>query len=59
MPVDTEIEISHATDPIVAAWKGGSLFANSDAYASQVVTREQYREEGHSVCRRRFAAQAC
>ena len=38
----------------LSAWRGGSLFAASEGFAAQTVTREQYREGGHSLCRRKF-----
>jgi len=53
---DYTVEMTSASDPTLAAWRGGSLFAASDDYDSAVVTKEQYREEGHALCRRRFAA---
>mmetsp|Transcript_4605 Transcript_4605/g.15098 ORF Transcript_4605/g.15098 Transcript_4605/m.15098 type:complete len:438 (+) Transcript_4605:72-1385(+) len=56
VPADFRIEVTAASDPTLAAWRGGSLFAASDDYDSAVVTKEQYREEGHALCRRRFAA---
>ena len=59
IPSETELEISTASDPINAAWRGGSIFAASDAYESQVVTRAEYQEYGHALCRRRFAAAEC
>ena len=43
---------------MVAAWKGGSIFASSEPYPSQAVTREQYKEGGHAYCRRKFLAQS-
>lgn len=55
VPGDTELEVTHAADPLCAAWKGGAIFAASEAYASQVVTRDEYHEHGHALCRRRFA----
>ena len=59
VPSECDIQITHAADPINAAWRGGSIFAASDLYPSQVVTRKEYKEEGHSLCRRRFLAQQC
>ncbi len=56
VPSDYTIELTAASDPTLAAWRGGSIFAASDEFDSAVVTKEQYREEGHSLCRRRFAA---
>jgi len=54
VPFDMPICISHVAEPMLAAWCGGSLFAASYAYESQVVTREEYQEHGHVLCRRRF-----
>lgn len=59
VPADMEIGLTHASDPLLATWRGGSLFASSEAYPSQTVTRAQYHEEGHSLCRRRFLSQQC
>lgn len=59
MPSDTEMSVVEAADPICAAWRGGSIFAASDGYPSQVVTRAEYQEHGHAICRRRFAAGEC
>jgi actin-related protein 6 len=58
VPGEVEIDVTRAADPIVAAWKGGSIFASSEAYPSQAVTREQYKEGGHAYCRRKFFAQS-
>ena len=59
VPSDIDVGLASAADPLLCAWRGGSLFAASDAYPSQVVTRAQYHEEGHAICRRRFLAQQC
>jgi len=56
VPSEYEIGITSAAQPTLSAWRGGSIFASSDEYASQVVTKKEYREEGHALCRRRFAA---
>uniref|UniRef100_A0A6T9PHI6 Actin-related protein 6 n=1 Tax=Haptolina ericina TaxID=156174 RepID=A0A6T9PHI6_9EUKA len=53
-PADYSISISRASDPLLAAWKGGSLFASADSYESHVVTKAEYDEHGHSLCRARF-----
>lgn len=58
-PAEYEVGVSTAAEPNLAAWRGGSLFAASEAYPSQLVTREQYHEHGHSLCRRRFLEQSC
>ena len=58
-PCDSEIEMTMADDPIVANWRGASIFAASEAYPMHVVTKKEYKEGGHSLCRRRFLAQQC
>ena len=55
-PAVLQLGISRMADPVLAAWRGGALFAASDAFPSQLVTKEEYREHGHSFCRRRFLA---
>ena len=55
-PADAPVEVTAAEEPLLAAWRGGSLFAASAEYESQTVTRAQYHEGGHALCRRRFAA---
>ena len=54
VPSDLPIGFTAASDPTLAAWRGGSIFAAAAEYDSAVVTKEQYREEGHALCRRRF-----
>jgi len=54
IPSDHSVGITHVADPLLAAWRGGSIFAASDSFPSQVVTKEEYREHGHSICRQRF-----
>ena len=58
-PCDSEIEMTMADEPIVANWRGASIFAASEAYPMHVVTKKEYKEGGHSLCRRRFLAQQC
>ena len=57
VPSDVELELTRAADPLTAAWRGGSIFANGAGYPGQAVTRDEYREGGHAYCRRRFLAQ--
>jgi len=59
VPSDTDIGITAAADPITAAWRGGAVFAASEGYAARVVTRDEYHEHGHALCRRRFAVADC
>ena len=59
IPAETELDVTMAADPICAAWKGGSIFAASANYPTQLVTRAEYQEYGHALCRRRFAVAEC
>ena len=59
VPGDTEIEITSADDPIKAAWSGGSMFAATDGFKKQVVTKEEYQEHGSALCRKRFGKGEC
>ena len=59
VPHDTELGLTQAAEPVCAAWRGGSLFAASAGFPAQTVTRAEYHEHGHSLCRRRFAAGDC
>ena len=56
VPTDCEIGVTAAADPLNAAWRGGSIFASADSFPAQMVTRAEYQEHGHSLCRRRFLA---
>ena len=56
VPTEYAINVSAAKAPLLSAWHGGSSFAASEEYASQVVTKREYQEHGHALCRQRFAA---
>lgn len=44
--------------PVVCAWQGGGVVANSQAwYAAEAVTRAAYDEEGHRAVARCMASQ--
>ena len=59
IPAEAELDVTMADDPICAAWKGGSILAAAPTYPSQLVTRAEYQEYGHALCRRRFAVAEC
>lgn len=40
--------------PITYAWEGGKLISENDDFEDMVVTREDYEENGHSVCEEKF-----
>ena len=56
VPSDYEIGITAAASPINSVWRGGSIFASTEGFATQTVTRAEYHEHGHALCRRRFLA---
>ena len=56
VPSDFEIGVSAASEPINSVWRGGSIFAAADGFQAQTVTRAEYHEHGHALCRRRFLA---
>ena len=40
--------------PITYAWEGGKLLSEDPTFSSFLVTREEYEEEGHTICFERF-----
>ncbi len=54
IPADAKLGVSTYSSPTLAAWRGGSLFAASDGFDSQCVTRQQYHDGGHAYCRKKF-----
>ncbi|KAJ1615804.1 hypothetical protein T492DRAFT_606769, partial [Pavlovales sp. CCMP2436] len=52
VPADYALNVRPAPDPIVAAWKGASLFAAGPLFERSSVSREEYLEHGHSFVRR-------
>lgn len=40
--------------PITYAWEGGKLISENDDFEDMVVTREDYEENGHSICEEKF-----
>ena len=56
VPAEYALNVTAAADPLLAAWRGGSIFAAADDYPMHVVTKAEYREHGHALCRQRFAA---
>ncbi|MCO5611728.1 hypothetical protein L7F22_065986 [Adiantum nelumboides] len=54
VPAEYNLNIHAVDDPIVAPWRGGSLFASSEEFESCSITRGEYEELGSLRCRRRF-----
>ncbi|KAH7299441.1 hypothetical protein KP509_24G011700 [Ceratopteris richardii] len=54
VPAEYGLKIYAVDDPIIAPWRGGSLFAVSENLESCSVTKSEYEELGSLRCRRRF-----
>ena len=46
VPEDLPVAIREAADPVMAAWQGGMVFANSPAFWKQAITKHAYDEQG-------------
>ncbi len=42
------------SDPLLSAWRGGSRLGASEELQEVLVTKAQYEEHGHEICRRGF-----
>lgn len=51
---DTHVSLFFCNSPITYAWEGGKLLANDPDYEEMVVTRDDYKENGHFVCEEKF-----
>eukprot|EP00743_Colponemidia_sp_Colp-15_P007935 GILK01008594.1.p1 GENE.GILK01008594.1~~GILK01008594.1.p1 ORF type:complete len:418 (+),score=55.78 GILK01008594.1:54-1307(+) len=54
LPVDWEVKIHQTDRPMLSAWRGGSEVAASQDYPQYCVTKAEYEEYGHAICRARF-----
>ena len=48
------IYLTFIFSPITYAWEGGKLISENDDFEDMVVTREDYEENGHSICEEKF-----
>lgn len=53
-PSEFTVNVALPENPITYAWEGGKLLSKDPAFGSMVVTREEYEEEGQSLCYERF-----
>ncbi|KAK9500920.1 hypothetical protein O3M35_002083 [Rhynocoris fuscipes] len=53
-PDDFEVNITLPENPITYAWHGGKLMSKDPEFYSFVVTKEEYEEEGPTICMERF-----
>lgn len=49
-----ELNISLAPDPITYSWEGGIALRMDPEFYSYVVSKEEYEEEGITICMERF-----
>ncbi|CAM0901773.1 unnamed protein product [Alopecurus aequalis] len=54
VPEEYHVKIIPQENPILGAWRGGSILASSRDFASMCVTKSEYEEMGSARCRRRF-----
>jgi actin-related protein 6 len=54
-PVDFEVNIHHAKNPLTCAWEGGSRLTTQENFKSLCVTKQEYQEHGHNICAKRFS----
>ncbi|PSS13870.1 Actin-related protein [Actinidia chinensis var. chinensis] len=54
VPDDYQVKITTQEDPILGAWRGGSLLASSPDFETMCVTKAEYEELGSARCCRRF-----
>ncbi|BBN03542.1 actin-related protein 6 [Marchantia polymorpha subsp. ruderalis] len=54
VPDEFEVNVQSVDDPLLAAWKGGSMLAASQDFHTAAITKREYEESGSSRCRRRF-----
>jgi actin-related protein 6 len=40
--------------PVTYAWHGGALLGQDSEFSNMTVSREEYEEEGHSLCFEKF-----
>ncbi|KAH0500142.1 Actin-related protein 6, partial [Microtus ochrogaster] len=53
-PTDYDVSVVLPENPITYSWEGGKLISENDDFEDMVVTREDYEENGHSVCEEKF-----
>ncbi|XP_058045857.1 actin-related protein 6 isoform X2 [Ahaetulla prasina] len=53
-PTDYEVSVVLPENSITYSWEGGKLISENDDFEDMVVTREDYEENGHSICEEKF-----
>lgn len=53
-PCELDVRVTLPPNPITYAWNGGAVITKDSDFTSMLVTKEEYEEEGYSVCLERF-----
>ncbi|CAM9339438.1 unnamed protein product [Scytosiphon promiscuus] len=54
-PIHCEVNVILPEEPMYHAWRGGSLFGASPEFGSFAVSKQEYDEFGHTICKIRYA----
>ncbi|CAN0089208.1 unnamed protein product [Laminaria digitata] len=54
-PTHCEVNVILPEEPTLHAWRGGSLFGASPEFGSFAVSKQEYEEFGHTICKIRYA----
>ncbi|XP_033209864.1 actin-related protein 6 isoform X2 [Belonocnema kinseyi] len=53
-PIEFPVNVVLAENPITYPWEGGKLLSKDPTFSSFLVSKEEYEEEGHTICFERF-----
>ncbi|MCB1172534.1 MAG: hypothetical protein KDK39_03160 [Leptospiraceae bacterium] len=53
IPAGSQLVVERASDPVLAAWRGGSILANLSTFADMWITKDEYDEAGASIVHRK------
>jgi actin-related protein 5 len=45
-PVNTQIKVKRAKDPVLDAWRGAAMFAEDETKTKHFITKQEYEEYG-------------
>ncbi|CAN0353439.1 unnamed protein product [Pylaiella littoralis] len=54
-PIHCEVNVTLPDEPMLHAWRGGSRFGASPEFGSFAVSKQEYDEFGHTICKIRYA----
>uniref|UniRef100_A0A4W3GQ93 Actin-related protein 6 n=1 Tax=Callorhinchus milii TaxID=7868 RepID=A0A4W3GQ93_CALMI len=53
-PCECDVSVLLPENPVTHSWEGGKLLSESSDFMDMVVTRDDYEENGHSICEEKF-----